>query len=155
MVKVGKLADYALVVLHFLARRNDTQPSMRDIVDGTGLPLATVRKLMKYLVDAALVQSRRGPQGGYTLTRPLGAVSVLEIITAVEGPVELTECCAEACGCDLVNQCDLSGAWPTINHLLADLLGRITLADLQRPGGLESRTRSIAAEALPVAFNAG
>lgn len=140
MVKVGKLADYALVVLHFLARHMDMQPSMKGIAEGTGLPLATVRKLMKFLVDAGLVLSRRGPQGGYQLSKPLDSVSVLEIITAVEGPVELTECCAEACGCDLVQSCDLSGTWPTINHLLVDVLGRITLGDLQRPGGLDIKT---------------
>lgn len=133
MIRVGKMADYAIVILEHLGRHRRQKQSVDSIAQGTRLATATVRKVMNQLVNAELVNSHRGPHGGYELAKPLAAISLLDAISAIEGPMALTDCCAEAPDCDLLEGCDLREKWPSINHILEDTLRNISVSDLIHP----------------------
>ena len=130
MLRVGKLADYAVVILHFLGKRPGEQFTMDTIAKHTFLPKATVRKLLRTLTQSALVVSRRGARGGYQIARAPQEISVAAAIAAVEGPLMLTECCSSPCDCGIAPSCDLNGSWLSINHIVIEALNKVSVADL-------------------------
>jgi Rrf2 family protein len=97
-----------------------------------------VSKVLKGLQGAGLLVSQRGASGGYGLARPAERIPLTDIISALEGPVSLTECGANgahppAGACELETVCRVRGHWRVINRTIQDALGRLTLADLCAP----------------------
>ena len=132
MLRVGKMADYALVIMNTLAKRPTELVSMEGLTQYTNLSTPTVRKLMRLLVNAGLVRSIRGAKGGYQLARLPEFISVVHILGAVEGPMAITECCDEDASCELSGDCDMESHWSSINQLVLHILGNISLADLKQ-----------------------
>lgn len=131
MFRIGKLTDYALIIMSKMATRAAWQWRMEDVAEATQLPLPTVRKLLRALLAANLVRSERGARGGYQLARLPDLISVAEIIMAIEGPVAITECCDVEPDCDRLGACDMESRWPAINGLIQQLLKVVTLADIE------------------------
>ena len=97
----------------------------------TGLPVPTVAKTLKRLVQAGLVESQRGTKGGYALMRDAADIPVTEIITAVDGPIALTDCIVEEDGvCEIEALCPTRTNWKQINDAVVGALRNITLADM-------------------------
>jgi FeS assembly SUF system regulator len=139
MLRVSKLADYAVVVLDKLATEIDcvdcgvqTSPS---IALATGVPEPTVAKVLKALSMAGLVTSQRGARGGYRAARSLDEISIAEVIAAIDGPIALTACVDGAPGgCDVRGLCAVHGRWDLVNTAIRDALAAITLADMRTAG---------------------
>lgn len=145
MLRMSKMTDYGIVLLTELARAGSETRTARELAAGTRVPLPSVSKVLKALQGAGLLVSHRGASGGYGLARAAERVAVTDIITALEGPVALTECGAHgahppAGACELETVCKVRGHWRVINRTIQDALGRLTLADLCAPvprlGGL-------------------
>lgn len=134
MLRVGRLADYGVLILHHLGRVRPARLSMESLSELTRVPLPTVRKVMRFLTEAGLVISKRGPNGGYQIARAPAAISLADAIAAIEGTPALTECCSSAPGCDLLDDCELAGRWPGVNRIVMRVLERTSLADLDRFG---------------------
>ena len=130
MLRIGKMTDYALVLMHRMAKSPSGQLRMEELARDTQLGLPTVRKLMRQLVNAGLVRSERGAKGGYQLARFPELISIAHIVSAVEGPLAITECCDDDGGCELSGGCDVESQMPTINELITQILGSITLTDM-------------------------
>lgn len=143
MLKIGKLTDYGLVVLNQLALEGAIKQSTDDISKATGLTVATVRKVMKAIVDAGLVIAQRGSKGGYRIARAPVQISVLDVVQAFEGPVSLTECSADENNCEITESCSLATNWTGINDLLLKVLGGITLDDIRNPDVQEKLHKDI------------
>jgi len=133
MLRIGKLTDYGLVVLNQLAVAGAVKQSTDDISQATGLTVATVRKVMKAIVDAGLVNAQRGSKGGYRIARAPAQISVLDVVQAFEGPISLTECSADDNHCEITESCSLASNWTGINDLLLRVLRDITLDDIRNP----------------------
>lgn len=134
MLRIGKLTDYAIVILAHLARRGRVCVSpASDVAADTGIPQPTVAKVLKQLVQNGLVVSSRGARGGYGLARDPARISVLEIIDAMEGPLTLTDCAGDAAACADHTRCGVVGHWPRINHAVRQGLTGVTLLDLAAP----------------------
>jgi FeS assembly SUF system regulator len=132
MLRMSKLTDYGTLVLSQLAA-NGATPSSAGVVAGkTHIALPTVSKLLKALTRSGLVVSTRGVQGGYALARAPEDITAAEIIDALEGPVAITECSANAGACDIQAYCRVGRAWQLINLSIREALQQVTLADLQR-----------------------
>lgn len=130
MLRIGKMTDYALVIMHCMAKSPSALLRMEDIAQGTQLPLATVRKLMRQLVNGGLVRSERGARGGYQLARFPELISIAHIVRAVEGPLAITECCDDDGGCELQGDCGVESQMPTLNELIGQIFASITLTDM-------------------------
>jgi FeS assembly SUF system regulator len=139
MLRVSKLADYAVVVLDKLASEADcvdcavqTSPA---IACATGVPEPTVAKVLKALSVAGLVVSQRGARGGYRSARPLEAISIAEVIAAIDGPIALTACVDGSPGaCDVRGLCAVHGRWDLVNTAIRDALQNISLANMREAG---------------------
>jgi Rrf2 family protein len=114
-----------------------------DLAAESHLPLPTVSKLLKELLQSGLLLSQRGAKGGYTLARPAGDIALTEIIAALEGPVALTACSTDVSGaCDLEPSCPIMRNQQIINQVVRGVLEKITLSDLIQPMQLTSITDS-------------
>ena len=136
MLRISKLTDYAVVLTTHLADASlaDRVAPVRALAEATGIPEPTASKVLKTLSKAAIVDSVRGAHGGYRLARPATAISVAEVIVALEGPIAVTECVDEATGCTHEDHCGVRGNWQRINAAVQGALGAISLADMARPG---------------------
>ena len=93
-----------------------------------------VSKVMKSLVRAGVLESHRGAKGGFSLTRAPEQLTVASMITALEGPVALTECQLAESVCSHEDSCSEKQPWSVINLAVQNTLATITLADLINPG---------------------
>ena len=135
MVRLGKLTDYGLVLMTCIARSEGAPlRTARELAQESRLPLSTVSKLLKELLQSGLLVSHRGIRGGYVLARPPQEISVLEIIAAMEGPMALTECSTEVSGlCNLESGCPIKSNQQIINQAIRGVLEKVTLFDLAHP----------------------
>src|SRR5688572_33459183 len=92
MIRIAKLTDYGIVLMSHLARAPGRRVNARDLSVEAHLPQPTVSQLLKTLSRGGLLVSQLGVKGGYDLARPASEITVADIITALEGPVALTEC---------------------------------------------------------------
>ncbi|MDP3930856.1 MAG: SUF system Fe-S cluster assembly regulator, partial [Methylococcaceae bacterium] len=118
MLRLSKLTDYATVILSDMAKGQTQVHSAMEIAAATGIALPTVSKILKLLVNAEVLISTRGAKGGYVLAREPGKISVATVISALEGPIALTECSISQQGCEQASGCDIRGNWNLINQTI-------------------------------------
>jgi FeS assembly SUF system regulator len=133
MLRLSKLADYAVVVLVRLAHGDPVQTSP-GIAAVTGVPEPTVAKVLKALAGSGLVVSQRGARGGYRLARPLTSIPVADVVSAIDGPIHLTACVeGSQVKCEAEGSCACRGGWDPVNDAVMQALGTISLADIAKP----------------------
>jgi len=136
MLKISKMADYAVVILSALASERQSRTA-GQIATETSLPEPTASKILKILVRENLVSSTRGISGGYKLAKPMDVVTMKDIITAIDGPINITSCVDEKNeGCNILENCSVRGRWTSINGAIQDLLHEITLEDMLVSSGV-------------------
>ena len=133
MLRVTKLTDYATLVLTVLAARPADVLSAPELAEQAGLEAPTVAKVLKPLAQAGLVEGFRGANGGYRLARAPAAISLVEIVEAMEGPLGMTECSLHDGQCGLETSCGVRANWRRINDVVADALRAMTLAEMVAP----------------------
>jgi FeS assembly SUF system regulator len=151
MIILSKLADYGVIVATHLAARPDRQETAAAIAIATRLPPATVAKLLKALAHARLVSATRGAAGGYRLARLPTAISVAEVIAAIDGDIGMTQCSVHAEDCDRTAYCPTRPHWAPINQAVGAALSAISLAEMIGPLAFAP---AIAAFAEPATRNA-
>jgi FeS assembly SUF system regulator len=147
-MRLSSLADYAVVMMAAAARRCGAARRLTAtaLAAETGLPLPTVQKLVSRLSAAGLIESARGTGGGFRLARPAGAISVADIVEAVEGPIALTTCVdAGRHDCAVEGACRVRGHMPAVNGAVRGALAGLTLAALAAPAPPPSLSTSRAA----------
>jgi FeS assembly SUF system regulator len=133
MLRLSKLTDYATVILSFVARDDTHVHTAMEIASATGIALPTVSKILKLLVNAKVLISTRGAKGGYALARTPEKITIAAVISALEGPIALTECSISQLGCEQASGCEIRGNWGLINKAIHNALESVTLADMIRP----------------------
>ncbi len=137
MLSLSRKTDYALVALAYLGGPGAGvgAVSARHIAEQTGLPEPVTQSVLKQLATARIVSSTRGSAGGYELVQDAAQVTVLEVVVAIEGPVQTAACCdgnLPILGqeCRLEGDCTISPAIRQMHRRLVAVLEQTTLADL-------------------------
>jgi len=133
MLRIGKLTDYAMLIMGELAKDPDGILSAAFLAETLHLTSPTVSKILKILAEANLVSSVRGAEGGYRLARGAAAISIADILQAMEGQVAMTECCETAGACAIDTSCTMRGNWRRINQVIQVLFSKFTLLDMLQP----------------------
>lgn len=134
MLRISKLADYGTVVMAYMADAPQRVLSAQEIAWAIGLELPTVSKILKMLAREKLLLSQRGVKGGYLLARPAEAISIAEIIDALESrPSGLTECSSATGLCRHESVCAVRSNWQRISKMVHEALQDIRLTELSRP----------------------
>ena len=113
------------------------------LAEETGVPLPTAQKLVSRLAGGGLIESARGTGGGFRLARPASAISLADIIEAVEGPIALTTCVdEERHDCALDGHCAVKPHWGVVNEAVRGALAAVSLERLSSPakGAQQSTT---------------
>jgi len=140
MLRISKLADYACILMSYLARQEQAL-NASELALGTHIHLPTVRKLLKSLSKAGLLTASRGVQGGYQLSRPGAELTLLEIVEAVDGPIALTDCAHALKTCELQRHCPNQAPWLKINQVIKMALAAMPLGDSTIIGEEEEHAR--------------
>lgn len=134
MIKLSRMADYGVVLMTQFARDAGQLKTASDMAATSGLPVPTVSKILKRLVQEGLLESHRGIKGGYMLAREPGEVSMADIIGAVDGPIALTECMSgDGLICEIEALCPTRTNWKKINDVLTAALASVSLAEMAGP----------------------
>tara|TARA_S200000501_G_C20507365_1_gene605356 strand:- start:188 stop:640 length:453 start_codon:yes stop_codon:yes gene_type:complete len=130
-MKINKLTDYSIVILaNLVAKDENAMHTAKELSEFSGIPLPTVTRILKMLSNKGILESQRGAQGGYELTKNSTDISVAEVIEAMEGPIALTECASDDCGCAFEPSCSVGKPWQKINKAVNDVLQNISLSDM-------------------------
>jgi FeS assembly SUF system regulator len=143
MLRIGKLTDYATVILATLAADRSRLQNAGSLAERTHIAAPTVSKLLKQLHRAGLVVSMRGTHGGYQLARDPEAISAATILDALEGPVALTECSSANNHCGIEHTCSVGRTWQRLNVAIRRSLNEISLAQL---AGIDNRAPNMPIE---------
>lgn len=133
MIRITRQTDYGIVLLTHMAGHQERRYNATELAAEAHLPLPMVAKILKLLTREALLESHRGTKGGYSLGRPPEEISMAEIISALEGPIAITECIDESSGCTHQPICRVHSNWQRINEALRTALDGISLAEMTRP----------------------
>lgn len=140
-MRLSSMADYAIVAMVAAARHcGGARVSAVQLAEETGLPAPTVAKLVSRLTAAGLLRGTRGRAGGLKLARPAAAITLADIVEAVEGPIALSACCEEGRhDCTLEAACSVRPHWPEVNAVLRGALAGVPLTQLASPRMVEAR----------------
>lgn len=143
-MRLSSLADYAVVLMSAAARhcgeraldangsRRHARINAATLAEETGVPGPTAQKLVSRLATAGLIETGRGAGGGLRLARPPAAISLADIIEAVEGPIEMTACIEQDHRhlCAIEASCRVRPHWPAVNGAVRGALASVSLASL-------------------------
>jgi Rrf2 family protein len=131
-MRLSSLADYAVVMMAAAARHPAGARLTAGLLAGeTGVPLPTAQKLMGRLAGSGLLTSARGSGGGFCLSREAGAISLAEIVEAVEGPIAMTTCADDSrSDCALEGNCQVKPHLLAVNGAVRGALQNLSLAVL-------------------------
>lgn len=131
-MRLSSMADYAVVTMSAAARHcGGSRVSAAQLAEETGLPVPTVQKLVSRLTAAGLLRSSRGVGGGLKLARPAAAITLADIIEAVEGPIALTPCVDDARHeCSLDASCSVKPHWGVVGAAVRGALADVPLTRL-------------------------
>jgi FeS assembly SUF system regulator len=133
MIILSKLADYGVIVATHLAVSPERQATAAQVAAETRLPPATVAKVLKALAHAGLVSATRGAAGGYRLARPAAAISVAEVVAAIDGDIGLTQCSVHVEDCARTDYCPTRPHWAAINRAVGTALSAVSLDEMLTP----------------------
>lgn len=132
-MRLSSLADYAVVMMSAAARHcgGSCRLNATQLAEETSLPLPTVQKLVSKLSSAGLLESARGTGGGFRLARPAAAITLAEIVEAIEGPIALTACVdGGKHDCCVEETCRVKPHWNVVNGAVKGALAGVSLASL-------------------------
>ena len=124
-------SDYAVRIVQYLAQSNERRDA-QSIADSTCVSLRFTLKIMRKLVAADIVQSFKGANGGYTLSRPASSITLRQVIEAVEGPYRFSRCVDNgyACNCSSVTACPFHSVFDDITQMVIQKLDEATFDSL-------------------------
>ena len=131
-MRVGSKGRYAVIALIDVAQNSGQGPvPLADVAERQKISLSYLEQLFGKLRRAELVESTRGPGGGYSLGRAAEEITVADVILAVDEPLDATGCGgSENCMGDDAGKCMTHDLWSTLNQKMLDFLCSVTLKKL-------------------------
>ncbi len=138
-MSVSLKCQYGLRALFELARRKDQGlVRLQEVAEAQAIPQRFLENILNQLRQAGFVESRRGKQGGFMLAKSAEAISVADIVRAIDGPVYSVDCAGEnpLHKCPLKDNCVFMPLWHEAKNALVKVYSAKSLQDL-----LQEQTR--------------
>ncbi|MBD3167995.1 MAG: Rrf2 family transcriptional regulator [candidate division Zixibacteria bacterium] len=134
-MKITALEEYGLRCMLLLARKKNSKPvTLPEVSANENITIPYAGKLLMVLKNAELVESVRGRNGGYVLSRPAGEISLRDIFEALGEPVGSSSHCLRHTGngefCVHSDDCEIKGIWQAFGEYFREVTDRVSLADL-------------------------
>jgi Rrf2 family protein len=122
--------QHALRALIYLAHKNTSRPVLvREIAEHADVPRQSLAKILHGLRNKGLVKSTKGPGGGYQLARPGTTMTVIEVIEAVDGPIDMNRHCILGLdACTDEESCALHDYWKMFREQYFSTISNMSLA---------------------------
>ena len=133
-MKNPRQADYAVRAVLHLARSGEQRTATSTIAEEQHIPPSFLAKIISQLSIAGLLHTSRGARGGVTLARHPGEITLLEVIEAIDGPIQLNECVGEMGTCTFDDECPLRPVWCEAQEELVGRLKGTNFADMVAKG---------------------
>ncbi len=131
-MQLSSKGRYAVMAMADLASNSVSQPlPIASVAERQNISQAYLEQIFMQLRRGGLVTSSRGPGGGYVLSREPAQISILEIMQAVDEPVQMTRCSLkDVGGCVLGERCLTHGLWQDLGLHIMKFLGETSLEDV-------------------------
>lgn len=134
-MKLSKRGEYGLRALQDLAvHYQDVPISNKELAQRNNIPNKFLEQILLALKHGRIVNSQKGPQGGYSLARPPENITLAEVIRLLDGPLAPVPCVSETafepCGCPNMEACGLRKVMKQVRDVVAGMMENTTLADL-------------------------
>lgn len=130
-MRLSTRAHYALRALVDLALYSNGRPiSLKEIATRENIPLNYLEQLFTKLRRGNIVESVRGPGGGYRLARDTDQIAVGEIVVTLEGTLTALACLEKADRCPTMGKCTTHNIWLTLGTRMQEFLDSVSLKDL-------------------------
>ncbi|MCD6359497.1 MAG: Rrf2 family transcriptional regulator [Armatimonadetes bacterium] len=131
MQLIKQNTSYALrALLHMGAASDQEAFTAGELAEAVGTTTDFMHKIMQSLRQAGIVDSRRGPAGGFRLSRPVTEISLLEITAALQGAPTISRCIIGLDMCEWSANCPLRSTWVRVQKMLEEALRDTTLGDV-------------------------
>jgi Rrf2 family protein len=131
MLKLSKKVDYGLIALMHLAGHSEKASwKAREIAERYHVPSELMAKILQKMVQKGLLNPLYGTNGGYALAVPAEAITVAEVVEALEGPFSLTHCIPKQGFCLQFEQCTVKTPLQRLNDSVIDMLRKTTIAEM-------------------------
>jgi Rrf2 family protein len=128
-LKISEASSIAMHAMVYLAADTDRNVGVKEIAETLRVSEDHLSKVFQRLAHAGLVNSMRGPHGGFALSRQGGMITLGEVYAAIEGPLTETKCLLGSPICK-GGTCILGGLLETVNHEIREYLDKTALTDL-------------------------
>lgn len=129
-MKLNMTSQYAIRIMELIAKDQTVLHSGKHLSENLSIPYKYLTKIMTMLVNANLVLSIRGREGGYKLTQDPKEIKIVEILEAVKEPLDQKECILGMGLCKESKKCALHGIWKEPKKSILKLFNENTLGDL-------------------------
>jgi Rrf2 family protein len=133
-MQITRQADYAVRAVLHLSRTGDARTATSTIAEEQRIPPSFLAKIVSQLSIAGLLHTSRGARGGVTLARAPKEITLLEVIEAIDGPIQLNECVGDAGACSFDTNCPLRPVWCDAQEELVSRLKGTNFADMVSTG---------------------
>lgn len=132
-MKLSTRGKYGLYAMYYLAVHSGEGPQTLHSISTVGVPKQYLEQILGNLRRAGLVSTVRGAQGGYQIAHEPSEVTLRDIIDAVEGPIELSECTQAESVCQRSGTCPVRWVWQRVTDSINAELEKIRLSDMLKP----------------------
>ena len=135
MQLLTKESDYAIRALITIASATSSSSKASEIAREEGISWLFLRRLLQRLAVVGILTSQKGRSGGFSLARPPEKINLVDVITAFQGKVELSECLVRGKPCCRRPHCPVRKKLKALEKTIRDELAGISiamLADLRR-----------------------
>ena len=130
-MKLSTKGRYAVSAMFDLAAHGNGEPTTAaEIARRQGIPLPFLEQILAKLRRAKLVNTVRGPSGGYVLAKKSSQISVGDIIRAADGPVALADCVPSSSVCPKSGCCSTRSLWESLSKKVSKVFDSTTLSSL-------------------------
>ena len=133
-MQITRQADYAVRAVLHLARNGEVRTATSVIAEEQKIPPSFLAKIISQLSIAGLLHTSRGARGGVTLAREPKEITLLEVIEAIDGPIQLNECVGDSSNCSFDKDCPLRPVWCEAQEELVGRLKGTNFADMITKG---------------------
>ncbi len=130
-MQITRQADYAVRAVLHLAHNGDQRIATSVIAEKQRIPPSFLAKIISQLSIAGVLHTSRGARGGVTLARDAKDITLLEVVEAIDGPIQLNECVGENGTCSFDSDCPLRPVWCDAQEELVGRLKGTNFADMK------------------------
>lgn len=130
-MKLSTKSRYGLRAVIEIAKAYGSAPAKRkSVASNQGISDSYLENILIVLKNNRIIETTRGVNGGYILSRPPKDITILEVIDTLEGPLDIVDCVTSSSSCSKTDTCAARTIWKELSETWKKNLGSLTLQDL-------------------------